>query len=98
MIISNQLLNDYVLMLMQEKQKIAERILMVTGQRGADKSTCPSEIARMLFPDHWRNHMETVMEVAIGLCVDGKISITQKGKAVDVEKIKGPVRIKQPMD
>ncbi|WP_293786721.1 DUF3253 domain-containing protein [uncultured Pedobacter sp.] len=83
---------------MQEKQKIAERILLVAGQRGADKSTCPSEIARMLYPDHWRKYMGTVMEVAIDLCVNGKISITQKGKAVDVEKIKGPVRIKQPTD
>ncbi|MEH3112343.1 DUF3253 domain-containing protein [Pedobacter terrae] len=83
---------------MQEKQKIAEQILHMASQRGADKSTCPSEIARMLFPDHWREHMSNVMEVAIGLYIEGKISITQQGKAVDVEKIKGPVRIKQPLD
>lgn len=83
--------------MMQQKEKIAEHILAVAEQRGADKSTCPSEIARTLFPDHWRKQMATVMEVAIGLCVDGKISITQKGKAVDLEKIKGPVRIKQPL-
>ena len=80
---------------MQEKQIITEQILKVAAQRGADKSTCPSEIARMLFPDNWRKHMGMVMEVAIGLSIDGKILITQKGKAVDVEKIKGPVRIKQ---
>lgn len=80
---------------MQEEQRIAERILMVAGQRGAGKSTCPSEIARMLFPNDWRKKMGAIMQVAINLSIDGKISITQKGKAVDVEKIKGPVRIKQ---
>ena len=84
-----------VILPMQEKQIITEQILKVAAQRGADKSTCPSEIARMLYPDNWRKHMGMVMEVAIGLSIDGKILITQKGKAVDVEKIKGPVRIKQ---
>ncbi|SFA54456.1 Protein of unknown function [Pedobacter suwonensis] len=80
---------------MQGKKEIAERILAVAEQRGADKSTCPSEIARMLFPGRWREQMAAVMEVAIDLCNNGKISITQKGKEVDVKKIKGPVRIKQ---
>jgi Protein of unknown function (DUF3253) len=85
----------HVILMMKEKQIIAVCILKVAAQRGADKSTCPSEIARMLFPDDWRKQMGAIMEVAINLSIDGKISITQKGKAVDVRKIKGPVRIKQ---
>lgn len=91
----NQLMTECVIQLMQEKQIIAERILMVAAQRGPDKSTCPSEIARMLYPNDWRKHMGIIMEVAIDLTTGGKIAITQKGKAVDVGKIKGPVRIKQ---
>ncbi|WP_293742965.1 DUF3253 domain-containing protein [uncultured Pedobacter sp.] len=94
-ILQNQLEMACVLVVMQGKKEIAERILAVAEQRGADKSTCPSEIARMLFPGHWREQMAAVMEVAIDLCNNGKILITQKGKEVDVKKIKGPVRIKQ---
>ena len=94
-ILQNQLEMACVLVVMQGKKEIAERILAVAEQRGADKSTCPSEIARMLFPGYWREEMAAVMEVAIDLCNNGKISITQKGKEVDIKKIKGPVRIKQ---
>ncbi|WP_291206869.1 DUF3253 domain-containing protein [Dyadobacter sp.] len=33
---------------------IAATILSTAIHRGPEKSTCPSEIARMLFPDGWR--------------------------------------------
>ncbi|TLV03980.1 DUF3253 domain-containing protein [Dyadobacter luticola] len=79
---------------MQHYQKIASTILSTASDRGADKSTCPSEIARMLFPDDWRKHMEEVREVAIDLHNKGNVVITQKGIPVDVNAIKGPVRIK----
>ncbi|WP_031530902.1 DUF3253 domain-containing protein [Dyadobacter crusticola] len=79
---------------MQHYEKIATAILSTAIHRGAEKSTCPSEIARMLFPDNWRNHMEDVREVAIDLHNKGSVVITQKGTPVDVKHIKGPVRIK----
>jgi len=73
---------------------IAAMILAVAKQRGAEKSTCPSEIARMLFPGDWRKHMKDVVGVAIDLQHQNKVVITQKGAPVDVEHIKGPIRIK----
>ena len=73
---------------------ISATILSVATQRGAKKSTCPSEIARMLFLADWRNHMKDVVEAAINLHHENKVVITQKGMPVDVECIKGPVRIK----
>ncbi|QRR02474.1 DUF3253 domain-containing protein [Dyadobacter sandarakinus] len=79
---------------MQHHEKIATTILATAMHRGAEKSTCPSEIARMLFPDDWRNHMKEVREVAIELHNKGSVVITQKGVPVDVEHIKGPVRIR----
>jgi predicted sugar kinase len=77
-----------------ETAAIAGAILAVAGQRGPEKSTCPSEIARMLFPGDWRKHMKSVVEVAIGLHEQHKVAITQKGDPVDVSHIKGPIRIK----
>ncbi|SDG43497.1 Protein of unknown function [Dyadobacter soli] len=79
---------------MQHYEKIATTILSTAIHRGAEKSTCPSEIARILFPDDWRKHMKDVREVAIDLHNKGSIVITQKGVPVDVKHIKGPVRIK----
>jgi len=79
---------------MQHYEKIETTILSTAMHRGAEKSTCPSEIARILFPDGWREHMKDVRRVAIDLHNKGSVVITQKGKPVDVENIKGPVRIK----
>jgi hypothetical protein len=73
---------------------ISRKILSVATQRGAEKSTCPSEIARMMFPDDWRKHMEEVRDVAIALHRSKKVVITQKGMSVDVDHIRGPIRIK----
>jgi hypothetical protein len=79
---------------MQYYEKIASTILSTAIHRGTEKSTCPSEIARMLYPDDWRKHMQDVREVAIDLHNKGSVIITQKGVPVDVKHIKGPVRIK----
>ncbi|MBE9463242.1 DUF3253 domain-containing protein [Dyadobacter subterraneus] len=79
---------------MQHSEKIKTTILSTAIHRGAEKSTCPSEIARMLFPDDWREHMKDVLAVAIDLHNKGSVVITQKGEPVDVKHFKGPVRIK----
>ena len=79
---------------MQPQTDILTTILSVATQRGADKSTCPSEIARMLFPNDWRKHMKDVVDVAIDLHNQGVFAITQKGRPIDVNHIKGPIRIK----
>jgi len=79
---------------MQKCIKISAAILDIATKRGTEKSTCPSEVARMLFPGNWREEMKSVVQVAIGLHRQGKVLITQKGKSVDVDHIKGPVRIR----
>jgi hypothetical protein len=79
---------------MPQDTEISSAILQTANQRGPEKSTCPSEIARMLFPDDWRSHMKNVVDVAIDLHNQGKVAITQKGLPIDVKHIKGPVRIK----
>lgn len=79
---------------MQRQTDILQTILSIAAQRGPDKSTCPSEIARMLFPEDWRKHMKNVVGAAIDLHKKGKVVITQKGIPIDVNQIKGPIRIK----
>lgn len=69
-------------------------ILTMAAERAPDKTVCPSEIARALFPANWRKHMQEVRDAAIELQKDGKVTITQNGQPVDVDHIKGPIRIK----
>jgi hypothetical protein len=66
----------------------------MASQRGPDKTICPSEVARVLFPNSWRKHMGEVRAAAIDLHKQGNVVVTQKGEVVDVEHIKGPVRIR----
>lgn len=64
---------------MQRQTDILHTILSIAIQRGPEKSTCPSEIARMLFPEDWRKHMKNVVDAAIDLHNQGKVVITQRG-------------------
>jgi hypothetical protein len=79
---------------MPQHSDIAKTILATATERGNDKSTCPSEIARMMFPDDWRKNMKEIRMVAVELHQNGKVIITQKGEPVDINNIKGPIRIK----
>jgi len=73
---------------------ISKAILDMATERGVDKTICPSEVARVLFDTQWRKHMDDVRQAAVKLQEQGKVSITQKGELVDVNHIKGPIRIK----
>ncbi len=66
----------------------------MAAERGVDKTICPSEVARAMFDTNWRKHMEEVRQAAVLLQREGKVSITQKGEPVNVEQIKGPIRIR----
>ncbi len=79
---------------MNHQHLIADTILQMAAARGADKTICPSEVARALFPADWRKHMDKVRQCAVDLQRTGQVSITQKGEPVDAENIKGPIRIK----
>ncbi|MDT3402503.1 DUF3253 domain-containing protein [Mucilaginibacter terrae] len=79
---------------MSENDTISKTILAMATERGADKTICPSEVARTMFDTHWRKYMDEVRQAAIELQRKGKVSITQKGEPVDVNHIRGPIRIK----
>lgn len=73
---------------------VAEVIIRMATERGPGKTICPSEVARAMFAQNWRNHMNEIRDTAIKLQQQGKVSITQKGVEISVEDIKGPIRIK----
>jgi hypothetical protein len=60
-----------------EQRIISATITSMTSRRGPEKSICPSEVARFLFPVNWRLHMEMVRNVAWTLAGEGKLVVTQ---------------------
>jgi hypothetical protein len=75
-------------------KKIANLILEMLLRRDPGKTICPSEVARSLYPENWREEMEHVREVSRALVREGKIVITQKGQEVDAENFKGAIRLR----
>lgn len=74
---------------------IEAKILELCRARGPDKTICPSEVARALGGDEtdWRERMPAVRDAAGRLAEEGVIEVTQKGKPVDANGAKGPIRL-----
>lgn len=73
--------------------KHAQDILALLADRGPEKSICPSEV--LSFKEKTNPAlMEEVREAARMLVKLEKIVMTQKGKAIDPDQIKGPIRLK----
>jgi hypothetical protein len=77
------------------RDRIAGEILARTAARGADRTFCPSEVARAL-ADDWRPLMPDVRAVAAELADQGRVVVTQKGRPVDPRTARGPVRLGRP--
>lgn len=75
-------------------KKIADLIIEKLLSRDPGKTICPSEVARALYPESWREEMEHVRVIARKLVKEGKIVITQRGQIVDPEQVKGAIRLR----
>ena len=76
-------------------RRLEAEILDLLAQRGADKTICPSEVARAVGGDKWRDQMEPVRRAARRLVAGGHVEITQGGHRVDPSTAKGPIRIRR---
>ena len=65
-------------------------------QRRPEASICPSEAARAVDPEGWRELMPAARAAAGRLVSAGEAEVTQGGEVVDVSTARGPVRIRRP--
>jgi hypothetical protein len=74
----------------------AERaILALLALRGPGKTICPSEAARLLGGDDgFRPLMPIVRDAAGALAAAGRIEVTQRGRPVDLDDARGPIRLR----
>lgn len=77
-------------------------MLRMVAERGADKTVCPSEVARALGgpgPEGWRSLMPPVRHVALRLAGAGRVAILRGGEPVaDPETMRGIYRLGMPRD
>jgi hypothetical protein len=70
-------------------------IIELLSRRGASKTICPSEAARLLDPGNWKELMERARSAARRLAAQGEIVITQRGKVIEPSTVKGPIRLRR---
>lgn len=77
------------------RQRLRETILKLSHERGPDKTICPSDAARAVGGDDWRELMDEARETARALARNGDVEITQKGEVLDPNaEWRGPIRIR----
>lgn len=76
-------------------KKLEAAIESLLDQRSKGKTICPSEAARIVGGESWRDLMEPARRAARRLVAAGRVVITQNGRAVDPSRAKGPVRIRR---
>jgi hypothetical protein len=69
-------------------------ILDLLSQRDDGKTICPSDAARALKPDGFRELMPVVRDAARELVADGKVEVTQGGKVVNLDQARGAIRLR----
>ena len=75
--------------------RLEEAIRSKLLQRAASSTICPSEVARDLGGDDWRELMEPARAAARRMVAAGEVEITQGGQVVDPSTAKGPIRIRR---
>ena len=81
---------------MEDLDRALERTIdALLDERRAGTTICPSEAARAVDPEGWRELMSAARAAAGRLAVAGEVEVTQRGEVVDVATARGPVRIRR---
>jgi len=65
------------------------------AERAEGATICPSEAARAVDAEAWRDLLEAAREAARRLVARGEVAIVQGGRPVDPSRAKGPIRIRR---
>ncbi|ANZ43477.1 S-adenosylmethionine tRNA ribosyltransferase [Lentzea guizhouensis] len=77
------------------EQRLERVILELADARGPAKSICPSEAARAVDADGWRDLMDQARAVARDLAVRGRVVVTSGGQELSpAGEWRGPIRIR----
>jgi uncharacterized protein DUF3253 len=76
-------------------EQLRETILRLARERGPSKSICPSDAAREIGGEKWRDLMDDARDTARELARRGDVVITQGDDVLDPDATwRGPIRIR----
>jgi hypothetical protein len=76
--------------------RLEETIETLLAARAQDATICPSDAARAIGGEEWRDLMEPARRAARRMVARSELQITQKGSVVDPSTAKGPIRLRRP--
>lgn len=80
---------------LRDVDRALERAIVTTLEaRAAGTTMCPSEAARAVGGEAWRDEMEAARRAARRLVAAGRVEITQGGRVVDPDHARGPIRLR----
>lgn len=71
-------------------------IALLLDARTRDATICPSDAAKAVGGEGWRELMEPSRRAARRLVARGELQITQGGVVVDPSTARGPIRLRRP--
>lgn len=78
-----------------EDRELEAAILALLAQRAAKETISPSDAARAVGGDAWRELEEPARRAARRLVAAGAVDIVQDGHVVDPSSARGPIRIRR---
>ncbi|PPF64255.1 DUF3253 domain-containing protein [Clavibacter michiganensis] len=75
--------------------QLEQKIIELLEQRALSSTICPSDAARAVGDDAWRDLMDASRSAAGRLVARGEVEITQGGEPVDLATARGPIRIRR---
>ena len=76
--------------------RLEETIVTLLAARAQDATICPSDAARAIGGEEWRDLMEPARRAARRMVARDELQITQGGSVVDPSTAKGPIRLRRP--
>ena len=80
-----------------EEGRIREAITKLLEKRDPGKTICPSEASRAVFgtKGNEREYMDRTRDVVREMVGEGAIEVCQRGEVVDMDAVKGPIRLRK---
>ncbi len=75
--------------------RLEESITTLLAARAQTATICPSDAARAVGDEEWRDLMEPARRAARRMVARGELQITQGGAVVDPSTAKGPIRLRR---
>lgn len=74
--------------------RLQRAILELLDDRRDGATICPSEAARAVGGERWRDLMDDARAAAAALDGEGRIEVLQRGRRVDALEARGPIRLR----